>query len=178
VTRNGRRRYLVGAIGCMTVLVSGLIWLFLPTPVRMNSYALATVDLPDVRDASRSLHFGGPRDRPLVINFFFSDCVGCVTELPRIEAAAKSWAGRIDVVGIDHFEPLASGLAFVRSTKVTFPVAYDESGVFAPQVGANAFPATLFVDTGGIVRQRVLGQISASRLNRELESLSTTSHVK
>ena len=70
----------------------------------------------------------------MVVNFFFSDCVGCVDELPRFELAAKEWAGKIDIVGVDHFEPRDEGLKLPRlkSTGISFPVAWDRTGELAP----------------------------------------------
>ena len=177
VPARGRSRYLLGAIACTTVLAGGVVWLVAPTTVPAKPYALPRIELPDLQ-TGRSVRLGNVRERPFVINFFFSDCAACVVELPRIEAAAKKWAGRIDVIGIDHFERRAEGLAFVSARGITFPVAWDEKGIFAPQVGVTAFPATLFVDRNGIVRKRFLGEISVSRLNRELEALFTIFHDK
>ena len=175
----GRRRYLFGAFACFTFLVGGVLWLRQPllvaTPTR--PFQLATKQLPDLRDPAGPPHtFGGKLERPMVVNFFFSDCVGCVEELPRFEAAAKQWAGKIDVVGVDHFEPRAEGLKLVESTGITFPVAWDESGDLAPLAGVTAFPATLFIDSHGTVVRRVLGQLSSERLNREVEALFNTFH--
>ena len=173
-----RRRYLLGAIACFTVLVAGLLWLLAPQSTTVKPYPLARFSLPDLRDPTDGvIRFGGPRERPLVLNFFFSDCVGCVEELPRIEQASKKWAGKVDVIGIDHFEPRASGLGIVRSTGVSFPVAWDETGEFAPRVFVNAFPATLFIDNQGMIRRRVLGQISTKRLNHEIEVLFSAFHA-
>ena len=174
----GRTRYLVGAVACLTVLVSGAIWLLMPQSTSLKPVALPTLELPNLRDVSgQPIGFGGRRARPLVVNFFFSDCVGCATELPWFEAAAKRWVGKIDFVGVDHFEPLDNGRKFVRDTGITFPVAWDETGVFAEATKIMAFPATLFVDRDGTVRRRVLGQISEAKLNSELERLFTTFHV-
>lgn len=176
-SRNPGTRYLIGAIACLSILAAGAIWLLMPQTTRTNPYPLATMTLPNLRANASEVRFGGKRERPLVINFFFSDCVGCVTELPRIEAAAKKWTGQIDIVGVDHFEPRASGADFAAKTGITFPVGWDQTGEFAPLVGVNAFPATLFVDKEGIVRRRVLGQISEQRLNSELQQLFMSSHV-
>ncbi len=139
---------------------------------------MASKQLPDLRDPSAEPHtFGGTLKRPMVVNFFFSDCVGCVEELPRFEAASKQWAGRIDIVGVDHFEPRAEGLKLVKSTGISFPVAWDETGDLAPLAEVTAFPSTLFIDETGTVITRVLGQMSSERLNRELRALFDTSDV-
>lgn len=175
---NGRRRYLVGAVASFTFLVVGLLWLLGPETVDNSTSELSSATLPDLRHPSASpLRFGGPRDRPLVITFFFSDCVGCIKELPWFETESKKWGGKIDVIGVDHFETRAAGLGLLDKTKITFPVAWDETGMFAPTVNVNAFPATLFVDRSGIVRRRVLGQMTRSQLQSNFQSLFTTFHA-
>ncbi len=174
----GRRRYLAGAIACFTFLAGGLVWLLQPQAVAFKPYALAFKELPDLRNPGAPVHrFGGPQVRPMVVNFFFSDCVGCVQELPRFDAASKVWAGKIDFVGVDHFEPRAEGLKLLTSTAISFPVAWDQAGELAPLAGVTAFPSTLLVDRDGRVVKRILGQVSAERLNSELGALFNTSHV-
>ena len=178
MTLKGRRRYLAGAIACFSFLAGGLIWLLQPQAVALKPYALAIKALPDLRNPGASAHrFGGPQARPMVVNFFFSDCVGCVEELPRFEAASKVWAGKIDFVGVDHFEPRAEGLKLLTSTAISFPVAWDQRGELAPLAGVTAFPSTLLVNHDGKVVKRLLGQVSAERLNRELQVLFRTFHV-
>jgi thiol-disulfide isomerase/thioredoxin len=174
-------RYLAGAIACFTILVIGLLWLLGSEQLRVPTkpYQLSSALLPDLRDLSKpAISIGERRNRPTVVNFFFSDCPGCVTELPLFEAASKRWANKIDVIGVDHFETRKAGLGLLARTKISFPVAWDETGVLAPVAQVSAFPATLFVDRNGIVQRRILGRISASQLNRELELLFNAFRVK
>jgi len=129
------------------------------------------VRLPELRHPSETVDLADLRGRPVVLNFFFSDCRPCVEELPRLEAEHRRQGGRVAVIGIDHFEPRASGLAIVERTGITYPVGWDRLGVVAREFGITAFPATVFVDGSGTVRSRVLGSISSGRLRAEIETL-------
>ncbi len=134
-------------------------------------FALPSIVLPDLRTKSL-VDLGDLVGKPTVINFFFSDCVGCVTEMPMLERTFKKFGDSVRFIGVNHLEKRSLGLDIVRKTGVTYQVVWDEEGKVAPVAGVLAFPATLFLDANGIVQKRHLGVITSRELERQLASMT------
>jgi thiol-disulfide isomerase/thioredoxin len=104
------------------------------------------------------------RGKVVVVNVWGSWCPPCVKEAPDLQKAWEKYedGGKVAFVGIDFREPPASGLAFVRSRKITYPSLSDESGaaLLALQGKANAVPTTLVLDTTGRIAARVSGPVT------------------
>lgn len=172
------RTLLVLALAGLVSIAAGLVGLLVADRGRddgpggpFTPFRAPAVRLPELRDPSQTVDLADLRGRPVVLNFFFSDCRPCVAELPRFEAEHRRLGAGVAVVGIDHFEPRAAGLQLVRRTGITFPVGWDRLGEVARRFGITAFPATVFVDDRGIVRARVLGSLSSDRLRAQIETL-------
>jgi thiol-disulfide isomerase/thioredoxin len=104
------------------------------------------------------------RGKVVVVNVWGSWCPPCVKEAPDLQKAWTKYesGGKVAFVGIDFREPPASGLAFVRSRKITYPSLSDESGagLLALQGKANAVPTTLVLDASGRIAARVSGPVT------------------
>jgi thiol-disulfide isomerase/thioredoxin len=104
------------------------------------------------------------RGKVVVVNVWGSWCPPCVKEAPDLQKAWEKYegGGEVAFVGIDFREPPASGLAFVRSRRITYPSLSDESGagILALQGRANAVPTTLVLDTAGRIAARVSGPVT------------------
>jgi peroxiredoxin len=101
---------------------------------------------------------------PAVLLFFGNWCSSCHQELPPLAAAVRHQmaAGgplsRINVIGIDSEDSVSSAQAFIKSSGVTFPVAYDPN----VQITSGAFyfdgdPYAVFVRADGTIDRIVRG---------------------
>ncbi|MGH9017922.1 MAG: TlpA family protein disulfide reductase [Acidimicrobiales bacterium] len=169
----GRRRLL--SLGVGVVLAAGL-WI-----------GLAVVGAPALSKApSFSLPKlgGGPRvtvpivgegaHEAVVLTFFASWCGPCHSELPsfaRVAHEAQTAGDRIRFIGIDDNEKAAPGLAFARTSGVTFPVGRDYYSLTAPKYGVIGNPATVFIDAAGDVTRIVHGPVSTATLESEIARL-------
>jgi cytochrome c biogenesis protein CcmG, thiol:disulfide interchange protein DsbE len=138
-------------------------------------YQLANFLLPSLRDPGVNFDTRDYSGKGLVVNFFFSTCPPCRQELPILQAASKNLPANVAMLGVDHMENRADGLAFVAKSGLTYDVALDEQGFVAPNVGAITFPATLFVNSSGVVVKRHFGAISADELQRGIDLVSHVS---
>jgi cytochrome c biogenesis protein CcmG/thiol:disulfide interchange protein DsbE len=108
-----------------------------------------------------------------VLIFFASYCGPCHKEMPEVAKFVRTHDPSPTVVmGIDASDRLSSGQAFVKNSKVTFPVAFDPnvvvtSGIF--QFGG--VPETVFVSKDGVVERVYFGAIPVSQLKIGLASL-------
>ncbi len=138
-------------------------------------YPLAHFLLPSLREPGVNFDTRNYAGKGLVVNFFFSTCPPCKKELPVLEAASKKLPSNVSMLGVDHAENRADGLAFVAKSGISYDVALDEQGFVAPNVGAITFPATLFVNSSGVVVKRHFGAISADELQRGIDLVSHAS---
>lgn len=92
---------------------------------------------------------------PMVINLWAQTCAPCRTEMPNIEAFAKRFAGRVDVLGVDWGPQEDPGLAlgFAKSVGATYPMVAD----YTPSIQAVALPTTILIDAHGRIVYRQPG---------------------
>ncbi len=170
--RSGGKRWLFGAVAGALVLLGGIAWLLQPVkqPVSFATVSAPSIDLPNINGTER-IRLESYLGRPVVVNFFLSDCIPCRTELPMLQAAATLHAPNVTFLGINS-ERAADGRAFVKKMRLDFPVGSDPDNAAAEAFGVMANPSTFFIDSTGVVRSRVLGAISAKELERRINAVS------
>ena len=116
---------------------------------------------------------------PGVVLFFGNWCVACHTELPPLAAAVRTQQSRggalahVKVIGVDSEDTTASAKAFIHSTGVSFPVAYDPS----LNITSGAFyfrgdPNAVFVNADGTINKIVVGdQLTAAGFTADERAL-------
>lgn len=167
-------RFVAAAVGLLAS-VATFLYLDRSSGNDFVAYRLAPFILPSLQDQSRLIDSRDYAGKGLVVNFFFSTCPPCRAELPILQAAAQTLPADVVMLGVDHGESRSAGLAFVADTGLTYDVALDEPGAVAPNVGAITFPATLFIDSSGVVVKRHLGAISAKELRQGIDLVSHAS---
>jgi thiol-disulfide isomerase/thioredoxin len=121
---------------------------------------------------------GGGGGTPAVLLFFGEWCTICKTELPPLAAAVRAQAARggalakVHVIGVDSEDSRSTGLAFVKSTGIGFPVAFDRNIA----ITSGAFyllgdPHAVFVKGDGTISAIVSGPLSVARFTAEEKRL-------
>src|ERR1019366_1786455 len=122
---------------------------------------------------------GGGGGTPAVLLFFGEWCTVCKAELPplataiRDQAASGGALGKVHVIGVDSEDSRATGLAFVKSRGIGFPVAFDHN--IAITSGAFYFegdPYAVFVKGDGTISAIVPGPISVAKFTAEEKRLT------
>lgn len=66
---------------------------------------------------------------PAIINFWSSSCGPCRKEMPALASFAKTYAGQVDVVGVDFLDTYpGAGLDLAEQSGVTYPLLADPCG--------------------------------------------------
>ncbi len=107
------------------------------------------------------------RGKVVVLNTWGSWCPPCNAEAPLLERTWKGFAGQdVQFVGVDLREGPATGLAFQRKFKITYPsVQWDGGSVLLQLKGkASATPTTLVLDRQGRLAGRISGESRGSVL--------------
>ena len=170
--RSGGKQWLFGAVAGTLVLLGGIAWLLQPVKQTAPFAAVSapSIDLPNINGTER-IRLESYLGRPVVVNFFLSDCIPCRTELPMLQAASVLHKPNVTFLGINS-ERSIDGRAFVKKMKLTFAVGSDPDSAAAEAFGVMANPTTFFIDATGVVRSRFLGAISAKELERRINALS------
>jgi len=104
------------------------------------------------------------RGKPLVVNFFASWCDPCRDEMPIInELAAKAAKDGYNVLGLAVDDTRAAVTEFAKESKLVFPIALDLNSTVKRAYRIFGPPATFFIDSQGILRDVVLGPMTAER---------------
>lgn len=114
----------------------------------------------------------GARGRPVVVNVWASWCAPCRTEMPLLQRAADSYAGRAVVLGVASKDEAGAARAFLDEFGITYPNVFDVTGEIRVRLGLTAYPTTYVFDATGALRARVTGGISEQRLAALLEDVS------
>lgn len=161
------------------VVLAGLLalalwapWGTAPAAARLPQVSLAR--LGGGPDIQLPLSDGGA-GHPLVLVWFASWCAPCQAELPqvaRVAAAAEASGTPVRFVGIDGNDAPSAGVAFVRASGVTFPVASDPDQRLANLLGLAWMPMTVFVDRHDAIVQVVRGPITPRALEAAVHRLA------
>jgi cytochrome c biogenesis protein CcmG/thiol:disulfide interchange protein DsbE len=112
------------------------------------------------------------RGKPLVMNFFASWCDPCRDEMPLInELASKAAKDGYSVLGIAVEDGRAAVTEFAKEANLVFPIALDLNSTVKRAYRIFGPPATFFIDSHGIVRDVVLGPITAERAREAMKKV-------
>ena len=94
----------------------------------------------------------------MVINLWASWCVPCKKELPKYQAFAKKYAGKVDVLGIDFQETrVEAARKLARDTGVDYPLYADPDG----KMRARFMPKLILLDKDGRIAHEMYIEITS-----------------
>lgn len=112
-------------------------------------------------DASgRSVSLADLRGRPVVLNFWYSDCEPCRHEMPSLHALAERASG-VQVVALSVDASWKKVHDFFASdprlARPAFRTLLDPQRTVPPRYGTFKFPETFLIDARGRLVARVIG---------------------
>lgn len=113
-----------------------------------------------------------PRGRPAVINFWASWCPPCVAEFPLLHEAWSRFGARVSFVGILYQDSPRSARKFLvrmgDPPNGSYANAVDPGSRTALDFGVYGLPETFFVDRRGIIRAKVVGELTSDTLEQNI----------
>lgn len=101
---------------------------------------------------------------PVLVNFFASTCIPCITEMPALEEVHQELGDQITFLGLALQDRPDDALALVDQTGVTYRVAQDKDASVIQALGGTSLPTTVLMDAEGRIVARHSGQIDAAAL--------------
>jgi thiol-disulfide isomerase/thioredoxin len=126
--------------------------------------------LADLDGATYSV--GGPRDKPLLINFWASWCGPCEEEAPDLVNLYNKYQGQMDLyaVNVSLGDRLEDVKAFAKKYEFPFPVLLDKKGDVTDQYRFLVIPTSFLVDRNGVI-QEVFNVVSPKELEKKIKSV-------
>jgi cytochrome c biogenesis protein CcmG/thiol:disulfide interchange protein DsbE len=93
--------------------------------------------------------------KPIVLDFWASWCVPCISQAKRLNAAHARYGDRIAIIGVDTKDFAPDARRWVRKHGVTYPSVHDGNGKVLAEWGGLPIPRLFFIDRDG----KVVGEL-------------------
>jgi peroxiredoxin len=108
------------------------------------------------------------KGKKVILNFWATWCPPCKAEMPHMEKfyqENKEHNVVILAVNLTASESDESNVrAFIKDYRLTFPVLMDTDGRIGDTYQAISIPTTYFIDSNGIIQQKLVGPMSKDTL--------------
>ncbi len=125
--------------------------------------------------SGQRIHLQDLRGRPVLINFWATWCIPCVTEMPLIQSAYEDSQGDFTVLAVNADEPVGDVQDFLGKMDLSFDILLDPGGKVQSLYRLRGYPTSYFIDKEGIIRAMQIGQLSSSQLKRYLSQVGVHS---
>jgi peroxiredoxin len=157
-------RGLILAAALAAAVAVFLVWSFAWTP--------AVPEVTFVSIKGERIATAGLRGRVVVVNFWATDCVICVKEMPEMARTYERYRGRgLEFVAVAmRHDPPNRVIDYAGRNQLPFKVALDVTGELAEAFGSVRFtPTTFVIDRRGRIVARIQGGPDFARLNALIE---------
>ncbi|MFZ6004303.1 MAG: TlpA family protein disulfide reductase [Actinomycetota bacterium] len=106
------------------------------------------------------------RGTPVLVNFFASTCVPCITEMPALEEVHQELGDQVTFLGLALQDRPEDALDLVERTGVTYRTAQDKDASVITALGGTVLPTTVLLDADGRILTSRSGQLDADELRQ------------
>ncbi len=111
------------------------------------------------------------RGKAVYLNFWATWCTPCVKEMPSLQEVYDKYGDRVAIYAVNVGESRAVVSEFLEENGYTFTVLLDEDRVVAHRYQVRGIPTNIFIDSRGVVVERVTGGMTTSQMERAIESV-------
>ncbi|MFD2213163.1 TlpA disulfide reductase family protein [Metabacillus endolithicus] len=163
-----------------SLLLKTLLIIFIIFPVHADS-SLAlekgekVIDFTLNTTEDKKLNLGNLKGNVMVLTFWTTWCSYCQEEMAELTKFYKEKRlDGIEVVGVNITSAENSQkevIHFVKQSKLPFPVVLDVKGEVSKSYQVIGIPTSYIIDENGMIREKVLGPITAEMLHQALLDL-------
>jgi cytochrome c biogenesis protein CcmG/thiol:disulfide interchange protein DsbE len=111
------------------------------------------------------------RGKPVLLNFWATWCQPCIVEHPVLQAGARRYRDRVHFLGVIYQDETDAIRRFIRQRGSWGRSLVDPDVKVGIAYGVYGAPETFFIDSSGIVVEKVTGPVSPARLDQILGAL-------
>ena len=98
------------------------------------------------------------RGKPVLLNFWATECPPCVWEMPWLQEVYEEWSGKgLVLLAINIGESSSRVQAFMQSEGLSLPVVLDVEGDIARKYNIIGIPSSFFIDKDGVLQAMRIG---------------------
>ena len=154
----------VAAAAVALIVVGATVGSGAPAPQNLGTAKNFTLSV--LGHPGKQLSLQSTAGHPVIVNFFASWCEPCQKETPLIARFYRARRGHVAIIGVDVNDSAAKAMAFVRKSRVTYPVAVDPMPMkTAVAYNLPGLPATFFLNARHLIVKRVFGPVTEAELD-------------
>ncbi|MDQ0270497.1 TlpA disulfide reductase family protein [Cytobacillus purgationiresistens] len=142
--------------------------------VGLNEGDLAPeIELEDIE--GNSFKLSDYKGKTVLLNFWASWCGPCEAEMPHMEKLHNKYKDEgfeVIAVNMTRSERVKNAPEkFVDKHHLTFPIPMDREGKVSDEYEIVAYPTSYFIDSNGVIRNKVLGALNEEYMEKEIQKL-------
>lgn len=112
------------------------------------------------------------RGRPVVINFWATWCVSCLTEMPVLEEQRRAHlAEGLSIVAVNAGEGLSDARRFIEARELyELAIAMDPDLTISDAYGVRGLPLSIFIDRNGVIQAMYRGELDDETMNAYVQA--------
>lgn len=181
----GARRFPVAAVaaGVVAAIVAVMFFVFAGADTQKNETAdtpLLGRPAPAVQSTTvdgANFDLSRRRGSWVVLNFFQSTCVPCMREHPQLvqfdeqQAALGTSGAELYTIASPPDDDDAVRAFFAEYGGGDWTIVRDYEGSIGVSFGVSKYPETWIIDPNGVIRQRLISEVTASGLSASIAAL-------
>ena len=109
-----------------------------------------------------------------LINFWATDCPGCINEMPGLIETYNQYKGQgLEVIAVAmYYDPPSRVISFTKNNNLPFPVVLDTNKeIISKFNNVKLTPTSIILDENGYIINTIIGEIDFNEFNNDLIKL-------
>ncbi len=107
------------------------------------------------------------KGKVVAIRFWATWCKSCAAEMPELEHVYKNYKGKgLLILAINIGQDKAEAEKFSKEHDISYPLLPDPGKEVTKRYGVTAIPMTFILDGNGVIRKKILGEISRQNFEK------------
>jgi thiol-disulfide isomerase/thioredoxin len=109
-----------------------------------------------------------------LINFWATDCPGCINEMPALIQTYKQYKNKgLEVIAVAmYYDPPSRVISYTKNNELPFPVVLDSNKEIMNKFNnIKLTPTSVILDQNGYIINTIIGEINFKDFNETLDKL-------